>query len=246
MTTDFTTTADNGNNVNGVSNASRNSATNGAPKTSPAATFTSKATPKPATKGTGPSDWAVKSAQAAMRTFDAGGKVKDLTGREGTFEQWNRLANTMTRPHNMFHRVFNEVYELAGGGFHAKGMSLPGFLHYAQGIARSLEGHHHYEEANVFPKLAKRMEQFRPGPNGEDGDHIEYHRKIHNGLQAYERYLLRAARNPDIYSSTDLREIMDAFRKPLFEHLDQEVKDLGAESMIRHGFTLADLDRVPL
>lgn len=39
---------------------------------------------------------------------------------------------------------------------------------------------------------------------------------------------------------------MDSFHDVLFNHLDLEVKDLGAESMQKHGFTLDELKRFPM
>jgi hypothetical protein len=39
---------------------------------------------------------------------------------------------------------------------------------------------------------------------------------------------------------------MDGFREILFRHLDEEVHDLGAESMKAAGWTLAELKRIPM
>lgn len=39
---------------------------------------------------------------------------------------------------------------------------------------------------------------------------------------------------------------MDSFRDVLFTHLNQEVKDLGAESVYNAGFTLDELARFPM
>jgi hypothetical protein len=185
-------------------------------------------------------------AKAAMRVFAAGGKVKDSMGREGTFRQWNRLADSMTGFHSRFEREFNDVYDQAAGGFHKHGMSLRAFLNSAQVVNRHLDGHHRIEEAYIFPLLAHKMPQFKPGRKGQDGEHIAYHRKIHEGLDKYDAYLNKAMRDQSSYSSEELRAIMDSLRKPLFDHLDEEVRDLGAGSMIRHGFTLQELDRVPM
>jgi len=39
---------------------------------------------------------------------------------------------------------------------------------------------------------------------------------------------------------------MDGFKDVLFTHLADEVRDLGAESMYRSGFTLDELKRFPM
>lgn len=52
--------------------------------------------------------------------------------------------------------------------------------------------------------------------------------------------------NPNTYSAATLREIMDGFREILFRHLDEEVHDLGAESMKAAGWTLAELKKIPM
>lgn len=52
--------------------------------------------------------------------------------------------------------------------------------------------------------------------------------------------------NPKTYSAATLREIMDGFREILFRHLDEEVRDLGAESMKAAGWTLAEIKKIPM
>jgi hypothetical protein len=39
---------------------------------------------------------------------------------------------------------------------------------------------------------------------------------------------------------------MDGFREILFRHLDEEVRDLGAESMKAAGWTLAEIKKIPM
>lgn len=143
----------------------------------------------------------------------------------------------------------------ADGGFHKQGMSLNRFLRQAQELASHLDMHHRIEEAHIFPVLAKKMPQFKAGAR-EGGEHLESHRKIHagefyilvcvrtltgTGLDKYEAYLEKCLADSSKYSASELREILDSFREVLFRHLDEEVHDLGAESMRAAGWTLAEI-----
>jgi len=66
------------------------------------------------------------------------------------------------------------------------------------------------------------------------------------GLTKYDAYLSSCLANPSTYSPESLREIMDGFREILFRHLDEEVHDLGSESMKAAGWTLAELRKIPM
>lgn len=90
-----------------------------------------------------------------------------------------------------------------------------------------------------------------------------------SGLDKYEAFLKASLANPNNYSAATLRGIMDGFKDVLFRyapvlpvftsflpslnetsslyrHLDEEVRDLGAESMKAAGWTLAELKRIPM
>lgn len=124
-------------------------------------------------------------------------------------------------------------------------MNLQRFLREAEQVSHHLDMHHRIEEAYIFPLLAKKMPAFRDGAR-EKGEHIISHRGIHDGLTKYDKYISEAKANPASYDAEKLREIMDGFREVLFTHLEHEVRDLGAESMQKHGFTLAELKRFPM
>jgi hypothetical protein len=62
----------------------------------------------------------------------------------------------------------------------------------------------------------------------------ESHRLIHAGLDRYGRLLTTFRADATSYDPSKLRAVMDSFRKVLFEHLDQEVADLGQQNMIRY------------
>lgn len=157
------------------------------------------------------------------------------------FRQWNRLANGMNRYHNSYRWEYKNVYENAAGGFHVKGQSLQGFLQEAAQLAIHLGNHHRVEEAHIFPLLAKKLPQFA----ATNSEHVKAHRGIHDGMAKYSAYLSKATANPSSYNASELRKIMDDFHDVLFDHLDQEVKDIGAESLKKAGFTLQELSRFP-
>lgn len=165
---------------------------------------------------------------------------------KGNFKEWNRLADGMDRFHNHFRWEYKNVYDNALGGYAKKrGQNLQRFLREAEQLAHHLDMHHRIEEAYIFPLLAKKMPQFKDG--GRDkGEHIKAHKGIHDGLERYQAYINQAKADPDGYDGEKLRKIMDSFHDVLFNHLDQEVEDLGAHSVQKAGFTLDELKRFPM
>ncbi|WOO84258.1 uncharacterized protein LOC62_05G007778 [Vanrija pseudolonga] len=161
---------------------------------------------------------------------------------KGDFRAWNAMSSHMRGFHNYFKYEFDNVYKQADGGFKEEGHSLPQFLREAGSLSQSLINHHALEENYIFPALAKKMpEQF--GPHGLEK---EQHKHIHDGLESYEGYIHYARSHPEQYDGKKLRAIMDKFRDVLYAHLDDEVRDLGAEALQKAGFTLDELRRVPL
>lgn len=73
----------------------------------------------------------------------------------------------------------------------------------------------------------------------------ESHRLIHAGLDRYMALLASFRKEPMTYSPDSLRACMDSFREVLFQHLDQEVEDLGSKSMLKY-WTLAEVRRLPI
>ncbi|TXT12775.1 hypothetical protein VHUM_01176 [Vanrija humicola] len=102
--------------------------------------------------------------------------------------------------------------------------------------------HHGLEENYIFPALARKL----PDKFGAHGHEKEQHKHIHTGLDSYDGYLHWARSHPDQYEGKKLRAIMDTFREVLYAHLDDEIKDLSAESLQKAGFTLDELRRVPM
>nr|XP_031860142.1 uncharacterized protein CI109_004507 [Kwoniella shandongensis]KAA5527214.1 hypothetical protein CI109_004507 [Kwoniella shandongensis] len=178
-------------------------------------------------------------------TSSTGSTPFEMASSSKDFREWNRLADHMDMFHNHFRYEFNRVYTLADGGFHKEGMTLPRFLREAQQLSQHLDMHHRIEETYIFPVLAKKMPQFKQGGR-ESGEHLKKHKKIHDGIDKYDKYLKEGLANPSKYDAAELRAILDGFREVLFSHLDEEVKDLGAESMKAAGWTLDEIRRVPM
>lgn len=156
-------------------------------------------------------------------------------------QAWLAPSRGMASFHNSFKAQFENNYALADGTFHTRGMSLPGFLHQARNVARSLDGHHRIEEAHIFPILAPKVPAFRP----HTSEHVVAHRVIHAGLEKYEAYIQKALAKPSEYNAREFREVMDSFRKPLYDHLDQEVRDLSPDNLKKYGVTLNEVRQLP-
>jgi len=105
-------------------------------------------------------------------------------------------------------------------------MSIRQFLQTGLQLVSHLETHHSIEENYFFPNLARKMPKFR------DKDHlIGQHRQIHKGLEELETYLDSCRTGERELRLDELKKIMDGFGKVLWQHLDDEVKELGAENM---------------
>ncbi|ODN92787.1 hypothetical protein L198_05582 [Cryptococcus wingfieldii CBS 7118] len=159
--------------------------------------------------------------------------------------EWNRLAVHMDMFHSHFRMEFAQIYELADGKYEQAGMTLSRFLREATSLSSHLDLHHRIEEAHIFPILAKKMPQFQAGKR-ESGEHLHSHKLIHDGLDRYDAFLAAAQANPKSYDGVKLREVLDSFKEVLFRHLDEEVKDLGAESMKAAGWTIEEVRRIPM
>jgi hemerythrin-like domain-containing protein len=89
--------------------------------------------------------------------------------------------------------------------------------------------HHGIEEAHIFPYLARRMPAFR-----KELELLEQHKKIHKGLDRFEDYLKECRDGERDFSFPEMKTRMDAFGKVLWEHLDDEVRQLGANEMRKY------------
>lgn len=123
----------------------------------------------------------------------------------------------------------------------------------AKRLNQHLTMHHTIEEVHIFPILAKKMPQFAVHEHKEGAEvdeeaknHIESHKGIHDGLEELGSLVQGWTKDQSTYSPTAMRECLDGFRKVLFDHLDKEVEDLKGDNLKKHGFTLAELDAMPI
>ncbi|KAK6356510.1 hypothetical protein TWF718_000868 [Orbilia javanica] len=164
-----------------------------------------------------------------------------LTAAE--YKAYNRLAVIMDQYHNHFRATWTEIVTGLRKS-RPKNQSLRQFLSIAQGFCRMLDTHHNIEESYFFPILAKKMPAFQKH-NKEHGEMIAHHRQIHKGLEKFEDYVNACKSGEKDFVASDMLEIMESFEKILWQHLDEEVQQLGAENMRKY-WTLEELKMIPM
>ncbi|OAL54408.1 hypothetical protein IQ07DRAFT_500502 [Pyrenochaeta sp. DS3sAY3a] len=180
------------------------------------------------------------------------GSVKD-TGSENTreektlpkltaheFRQYNRMAEHMDYFHNNFRATWNTLYGACESQKRPKGMSIRQFLSLGQQFCHHLTMHHGIEEQHFFPLLARKMPAFR-----KELELLTQHKQIHKGLDKLEKYLEECSNGERELRLEELKVILDGFGKVLWQHLDDEVKELGAENMRKY-WTLEEMRRMPM
>ena len=100
--------------------------------------------------------------------------------------------------------------------------------------------HHDIEEMHIFPVLAQRMDAFKPGSAP-----LEQHKQIHAGLDKLEAYMKDCKRGKIDLERSKVRDILDGFGKVLWTHLEEEVKELGAQNMARY-WSKEEIARLPM
>ena len=74
---------------------------------------------------------------------------------------------------------------------------------------------------------------------------LTQHKQIHIGLEKIETYLEKCKSGEKDFRMDELKEIMDSFGDILWAHLDDEVKQLGAENMRKYWST-EEMRRMPM
>jgi hemerythrin-like domain-containing protein len=119
-------------------------------------------------------------------------------------------------------------------------MSIKQFLTLGQNFCHHLTVHHTIEEQHIFPVLAKKMPVFR-----KELDLLQQHKQIHRGLDVLEKYLEDCAEGERELRLGELKVILDGFGEVLWQHLDDEVEQLGAENMRKY-WTAEEIRRMPM
>ena len=100
--------------------------------------------------------------------------------------------------------------------------------------------HHGIEEQHIFPILARKMPAFQ-----EELHLLTQHKEIHKGLDLFEAYLLACKKGERELRMEEMKELMDTFGTVLWQHLDDEVEQLGAENMRKY-WTLKEVNDIPI
>lgn len=109
-------------------------------------------------------------------------------------------------------------------------MTLKQLVRAGLDFGEHLTAHHTIEERLMFPVLAKRMPEF----DIRRGDLIGQHKKIHKGLDGLQAYLEKVQSGEESLEAGVLKEKMKSWGEVLWEHLDEEVRTLGAENMAKY------------
>jgi hemerythrin-like domain-containing protein len=100
--------------------------------------------------------------------------------------------------------------------------------------------HHTIEEQHIFPVLAKKMPAFK-----KELELLTQHKQIHKGLDKLEKYLEDCESGERELRLGELKDIFDSFGDVLWQHLDDEVKQLEAENMRKY-WSLDEMRRIPM
>ncbi|KAK4237287.1 hypothetical protein C8A03DRAFT_16170 [Achaetomium macrosporum] len=181
-------------------------------------------------------------------------KLPPLTPQE--FRIYNRLAEQMDYFHEHFRQMYSTLHTACATNRRPAGMTLKQFIDEGLRLTRYLEMHHSIEETHLYPILARKMPEFRasspPGGRGkgkesrqEDCELIRQHKLIHDGMDQMAGYLRRCKNRECELELSVLKEKIDPWGDVLLKHLDQEVRDLGAENMRKH-WTLQEMRAIPI
>ncbi|EER24070.1 hypothetical protein D8B26_002245 [Coccidioides posadasii str. Silveira] len=156
------------------------------------------------------------------------------------FRIYNRLAERMDLFHNNFRQSWTILYNACTSKRRPKHLSIHQFLTIGLDLCAHLEVHHAIEEQSIFPHLAQRMPAFRKGVGL-----IDQHRQIHAGLEKLNVYLEECKGRERELRLEELKAVMDGFGDVLWRHLDEEVRELGAEEMSKY-WSLEEMRRMPM
>ncbi|KAL9625297.1 MAG: hypothetical protein Q9160_000699 [Pyrenula sp. 1 TL-2023] len=151
------------------------------------------------------------------------------------FRQFNRFAEQMEYYHNHFRRTWTMMYNACSSGLRPQGMSIRQFINTGLQFCQHIDTHHSIEENFIFPNLARKMPAFK-----DELQLLGQHKQIHVGLEKLEEYLDACKSGERELRLAELKSVMDTFGKVLWEHLDDEVKELGAENMKKY-WTLEEM-----
>lgn len=169
---------------------------------------------------------------------DAPAALPKLTPRE--FSVYNSMADHMDYFHDNFRRKWKLMYDACEANKRPAGMSIRSFLSVGLEFCGHLHMHHSIEERHIFPVLARKMPAFR-----KELELLTQHKQIHAGMDRMQEYLVACRDGETELRLEELKVKMDAFGTVLWQHLDDEVKQLGAENMRKY-WTMEEMRRMPM
>lgn len=119
-------------------------------------------------------------------------------------------------------------------------MSIRAFLAVGEQFCHHLTVHHTIEEQHIFPVLAKKMPAFK-----KELQLLTQHKRIHAGLDRFEEYLGQCRSGERELRMEEMKTVMEGFGQVLWEHLDDEVRELRAENM-RKFWSPEEMRRIPI
>lgn len=132
------------------------------------------------------------------------------------------------------------MYKACEANKRPAGVSIREFLCTGLQFCNHLEMHHGIEEQHIFPVLATKMPAFK-----KELELLTQHKQIHAGLEKFQEYLDDCLSGEKELRLGEMKTILDGFGDVLWKHLDQEVKELGAENMRKY-WTLEEMRRMPM
>jgi len=155
------------------------------------------------------------------------------------FRAYNSMAEHMDYYHNHFRSRWTILYTACESNKRPSNMSMRQFLSTGLEFCSHLELHHNIEEQHIFPVLAKKMPKFR-----HELEMRSQHKEIHAGLVKLQEYLNEVKDGERELILKELKVVMDGFGTVLWQHLNDEVEQLGADNM-RKFWTLDEMRRMP-
>ncbi|EMC91613.1 hypothetical protein BAUCODRAFT_78861 [Baudoinia panamericana UAMH 10762] len=156
------------------------------------------------------------------------------------FRVYNRMAEHMDYFHENFRQSWNLLYDACKSNKRPQGMSIRSFLSVGEQFAHHLTIHHTIEEEHIFPVLARKMPAFKA-----ELELLTQHKQIHKGLDKFELYLKQCRSGEKELRLEELKGVMETFGTVLWQHLDDEVKQLRAENMRKY-WSVDEMRRMPM
>jgi len=151
-----------------------------------------------------------------------------------------RIHCLMIRQHENFRHSWNMLHGACVAGKRPQGMSIRTFINVGEQFCHHLTIHHTIEEQHIFPILARKMPAFK-----KELQLLTQHKQIHAGLDKFEAYLAQCKSGERELRLNEMKEVMETFGTVLWQHLDDEVKELRAENMKKY-WSPEEMGRIPI